>query len=359
MPRRKERASQPKLNPRKHFDELVTYMAKVAKGSVNRHNKYSLCVKASVSKCFEFNLAVQGFAKTKGAFFAMASLRGMCEDLIVLRYFSIMPSNDREELIIALTWHETNTRIKLQDTFFTAIRPQQPVVRVQDVDKAIGASQAAARAVWNRNGWPNLHNGAMPPTRQIAEKQGMHQLAVLYDYLYRLTSGSVHFNVSSLFRSGWGKSMSQFIFSSKNFDTYFEEYCSLYGAFLFCLYFEFFGAVLRPSAKERAIVDEIRREVLCRRWPEMVTHEEMNINPPAEGEKIRMLVTALQTVSRKRLISKGVNYNKKHNRERRLVTTVLRKLRLYAQRAGETAALRDDAPLEEIVRVMRAAARGT
>ena len=47
----------------------------------------------------------------------------------------------------------------------------------------------------------------------------MHQLAVLYDYLYRLTSDSVHFNVSSLFRSGWGPSVSQFVFSSKNFPT--------------------------------------------------------------------------------------------------------------------------------------------
>jgi hypothetical protein len=62
-------------------------------------------------------------------------------------------------------------------------------------------------------------------------------------------------------------------------------------------------------------VDGIRRDVLYRRrWPEMVTFEEMNTNPPAEEEKLRMLVTVFQTVSRERLISKGVNYNKKHRR---------------------------------------------
>jgi hypothetical protein len=99
----KNRVSQTENTRGKRFDELVTYMAKVAKGSVNRHNKYSLCVKASVSKCFEFNLAVRDFAKSKGSFFAMASLRGICEDLIVLRFISsTMPSKDREELITGI-----------------------------------------------------------------------------------------------------------------------------------------------------------------------------------------------------------------------------------------------------------------
>jgi hypothetical protein len=79
----------------------------------------------------------------------------------------------------------------------------------------------------------------MPQIRQIAEKQGRHHLAILYDYLYRLTSAGVHFGVQSLLRSGWGNPK-QFVFSTKNFDAYFANYCSLYGAFLFCLYFEFF-----------------------------------------------------------------------------------------------------------------------
>jgi hypothetical protein len=137
MPRQKSAAARTTRNARTHFDELVTYMAKVARGSIDRHNKYSLCVKASAIKCFEFNLAIQAFVKSKNAFFAIASLRGLCEDLIVLRYISKMPTKDREELIIALVRYETNTRIKLQDAFFTSIRPQQPVLRLQDVGGAI------------------------------------------------------------------------------------------------------------------------------------------------------------------------------------------------------------------------------
>lgn len=88
--------------------------------------------------------------------------------------------------------------------------------------------------------------------------------------------------------------MNQFAFSTKNFHTFFVDYCSLYGAFLFCLYFEFFGALLRPPAKERAVVHKIRQDVLYkRRWPEMVTYEEMNMQPPTVGETMRMITTAL------------------------------------------------------------------
>jgi hypothetical protein len=38
----------------------------------------------------------------------------------------------------------------------------------------------------------------------MAEKRGGDILATLYDYLYRLTSGTVHFNVCGLIRTGWG-----------------------------------------------------------------------------------------------------------------------------------------------------------
>jgi hypothetical protein len=133
--------------------------------------------------------------------------------------------------------------------------------------------------------------------------------------------------VQSLLRSGWGQSPTRFAFSTKHFNSYFAEYCSLYGAFMFCLYFEFFASVLKPDAKERKIVEAIRQDVLfTRRWPEMVTYEEMNEKPPSTGETMRMLVSAFQAVSRKRLISKGVNYTKKVSPERLLIGRLLKAL---------------------------------
>jgi hypothetical protein len=212
-------------NDLKEFKALSKYMAIVAKGTIHKHKMYSLCVKASCCKCFEFNLAVPNFAKSNNAFFAVSSLRGMCEELIVLRYLRKMPPKDREELLRALTSHEIGTRAKLQDAFFSAIRPQQPVLRLNDADSVIESAGAAARSIWQRHGWPKLDKGTMPQIRQIAEKQGLHQLAVLYDFLYRLTSAGVHFNVQTLLRSGWGSPKS-FVFSAKNFQSYFVNYCS-------------------------------------------------------------------------------------------------------------------------------------
>ncbi len=322
----------PKSNSRpslpKSFLALTSYMSEIAKGTMGRHTMFSLCVKASAAKCFELNLAIPQATKSKSAFFLMSSLRGVCEDLIVLRFIGRMPSRDRNKLLSALASAEIRIRTKRQDAFFAAVRPQQPVLRIKDVDIGIARSEADARSIWSKHGWPNLSRGSMPPIRQIAEKQGLHQLAVLYDYLYRLTSAAVHFNVQSLLRSGWGK-QPNVVFSTKNFDAYSAAYCSLYGAFLFCLYFEFFASVLRASPKTRVIVDNIREQVLLTpRWPEMVTFEEMNQTPPRGGNVLQVLLTTFQAASRRRLISRGVNYGNRRSAERRQIVRLLKVLKL-------------------------------
>jgi hypothetical protein len=318
------------------FQALARYMKGISHGSITRHRIYSLCVKASAIKCYEFNLQVPHATKRRSAFFTMSALRGICEDLIVLRFLGKIPSKDRSDLLSALSGTELGTRIKQQENFFRSFRPQQPVLRFKNVDSGIVLAEAAALAIWNRHGWPNLKKGSMPNTRQIAEKQGLHQLAVMYDYLYRLTSATVHFSVQSLLRSGWGPSPHDFTFTTKNFHLYFEKYCVLYGAFLFCLYFEFFGSVLRPGAEERAIINEIRRHVIMTyRWPEMVTFEEVNQKAPNEGRMFRMLVSGLQAGSRSNLISKSADYLNKRSSEGRFVREALPMIVAFAKEAAK------------------------
>jgi hypothetical protein len=100
-----------------HFRALRPYMARVAVGRLGRHQLFSLCVRASLSKCFEFNISARSHVTFDDAFFAISSLRGICEDLIVLRYIKQLPAADREALIVALSEHEMLTRINLQDRF--------------------------------------------------------------------------------------------------------------------------------------------------------------------------------------------------------------------------------------------------
>jgi hypothetical protein len=308
----------------RHFKAVRSYINRVSTAKLGKHHYFSLCVRASISKCYEFNMLARTTKSPEDAFFAIASLRGICEDLIVLRFIKGMPKVDREALIIALAGHETATRVKLQAEFFKAFRPQQPVLQLQDPDQAIAVRESEAQAVWNRHGWPNLRSGAMPQIRQIAEKQGAPYLLILYDYFYRLTSSGVHFNVQSLMRSGWGD-VPEVRFSTKNFHSYFSSFCTIYGAFMFCLYFEFFGQVLRPGSKVMKSVAEIRKTLLFTpRWPEMVTYEEMNLRPPKMGTA-SMILSALQAAMRKRLIGRGIDYRNKGSSERKFAAWVFKK----------------------------------
>src|SRR5262245_28226411 len=88
-------------------------------------------------------------------FFSLPSLRGICEDLIVLNCVKRMPPKDREDLIQLLMDHAVHSGIKSQAAFFSASRPQQPVLRVKDPEARIKSIEPKIWAIWNRNSWPN------------------------------------------------------------------------------------------------------------------------------------------------------------------------------------------------------------
>jgi hypothetical protein len=91
--------------------------------------------------------------------------------------------------------------VDAQSKFFELARPDQLVIRPGTIDKT--KVEDSIRQIWKRNGWAGLTSLWMPTTRQIAEKNHVDVLATLYDYIYRLTSGAVHFNPRVLFRTGW------------------------------------------------------------------------------------------------------------------------------------------------------------
>lgn len=217
-------------------------------------------------------------AKKTTAFFLVPTLRSICEDLIVLAYIARIPEEDRNRLSVLLMSHELSMKLKSQREFFRVARSEQPVL---NADLDLTTIRGEMRSIWRRNGWPNL-NGGMPPVRQMAEKYHINLLSTLYEYLYRLTSGMVHFNAQSLLRSGWGKTPT-FTFSPLNFDAYYVAYARIYGMLLFCLYFELFLSEQRPDRKVVEIVELLNEDLLMEhRWPETVTFEEIN-QPLSEG----------------------------------------------------------------------------
>lgn len=285
------------------FRALGDYVATVTQGRMQKGRLFSLCVRASLSKCYEFNLLAWDEQKSGGAFFWLPTLRGICEELIVLNFAQHMPNSERNLLFSKLMAHDVHTRLVTQEAFFSAKRPMQPILRPQMTPYEVQNLEDEIRAIWRVHGWPNMNRGVMPPIRQIAEKHGGDILAKLYDYLYRLTSNTVHFSVGALLRTGWGDKPN-YTFSVQHFSGYYTAFGRIYGAFMFCVYFELFARLLRPGKNIQPKIDDIRKSILSIvRWPEMITFEEMNVPVPDPGIIIRALGVVLSLES-KRLLAR-------------------------------------------------------
>ena len=82
-------------------------------------------------------------------------------------------------------------------------------------------------------------------------------------------------------------------FSVGHFTAYYVAFARIYGAFLFCVYFELFPNIVRSTKAAQKRIDAIRKELQSVvRWPEMITFEEMNVPVPDPG----ILINALGAV---------------------------------------------------------------
>ena len=276
------------------FTALEQYVLAIAQAGPPKGRHFSICLRASFAKCYDFNLFVWDEYNSSGAFFWLPMLRGICEDIIVLNYAQKIPPREREILFSRLMQHDIHTRLTTQEAFFSVTRPLQPVLKPWMTTSAVETLEDDIRSIWRAHGWPRMNRGVIPVIRQIAEKDRDEVLTKLYDYLYRLASHTVHFNVGALFRTGWGDKLgSRHTFSVKHFNDYYAACGRVYGAYMFCAYFELFARFLRPGKTIKPRIDDIRNSILSIiRWPEMVTFEEMNIPVP----KPNILVNALSVV---------------------------------------------------------------
>src|SRR5262245_39912842 len=281
--------------------EIEPFIQKTAKATIRlRGREFINCLRASLSKSFEFCLEAHRGRTNRGAFFLVPSLRSICEDLVVLSYLAKMSNADRNGLVSLLIQHEMGTKLDAQSKFFKLARPEQLIIQPGTIDKK--KIEDSIRQVWKRNGWAGLTSSWMPTVRQIAEKDNIDVLTTLYDYIYRLTSGAVHFNAGLLLRTGWGKPIPRF--SPKNFSKYYVAYARTYGLFLFCCYFELFGRFIRPDKNVSALVTELRFGLLSEfRWPEMITFEELNLRPP-QGDILRHVYRYIDALQRRRQMLK-------------------------------------------------------
>lgn len=281
------------------LQRLGSFVDEFRKGTIRRKAFFRLAVKASLARAFDLAAHVHLETMHSPPFFLLPSLRGICEDLIVLGFVQRMTPVDRDELIANLMILEVDESVKTQSAFFRRVRPDQPVLSpLPNADSRIDAASTSVRGIWARYGW-TLTKATMPQVRQIAERQGASVLAILYDYLYSLSSGMVHFRPGVLLRLGWG-TQTGFTFGVRQFHAYDLAVIETYSIYLVCLYFEVFGRVIRPSRQTQDTVANLREFLLSQeRWPELVTFEEMNVKPPGRSI-LRMLTRAAEARVRKR-----------------------------------------------------------
>ncbi|WP_299818063.1 DUF5677 domain-containing protein [uncultured Pontibacter sp.] len=239
-----------------------------------------LCVtKAAFAKNYEFNCLCNSLENIQDSFFLMSSLRGICEDLIAIKYINEHIKIDRDKLIRLMTRKRTLEGTIVQKSFLLEQKPHQIFLEFKDAEKQVGELTDEIKAILVKNGLKG--DKEFPSVAQMATDA---KLIKLYDYLYYATSKTVHFEPGLLLRLGWteNKQSDNFIFSTKNFNRYHADFCSYYAAILFI---EFYKSFKKDLQLDKLIKKDIKliREVLDEqiRMPEIVTFEECNIKPPS------------------------------------------------------------------------------
>ncbi len=241
---------------------------------------FDCCVRSALSKLFDFNASIIRLSLQKEpipAFFIAGTLRGSCEDLIVLSLLQDVPNTQRDDILSNWLAHEIHTNVLTQTSFFRKNRPFQNILATSD-QTVLPKHVAAIHPLWKALGFNLKPDSIAPSTWQMAKKAGISEV---YEFFYRFSCDIVHFNPAVLLRFGWSDDPKKPRFDASNFDLYYQSFGLVYGAYLWCLFLQLLRRNMRGSAETRSAEKELVKWLKTHeRWPEMVTREEMNLPSP-------------------------------------------------------------------------------
>jgi hypothetical protein len=269
----------PKL--RSLFQRIEPTIRALAIAPVATKDMYDVALRAAFAKNFEFNSFVTQQHTGDNLFFVTGTLRGICEDIIGLKFAAPLPLEERSAFIVAVMNLRGLEGIRGQTEFFATNRPFQPVMTTAPFFEEKGReARETLRELGARHAWRT--NRSLPSVRFMAEVGG---LLPIYDYLYAATSEWVHFSPHVLLRMGWTKeslpTAKEFVFSTVTYTGYYWAFNLFYGSYLFALFCRTFCQYLDLSSAVLEAVAQIEQELDHEpRWPEVFTFEEYNIKPP-------------------------------------------------------------------------------
>jgi Family of unknown function (DUF5677) len=240
---------------------------------------------AALVKNFEFNLCVTNQDTEATSFFLQPTLRGLCEDAIVLKYLIEKIDNEDANLLIDI-WmsQQTLESIDKQSNFFCKNRPLQPILsrNVQSQSNSprprLNPLRQKLNSIKIKYGWQQDKD--RPSVSHMAKACGLDEV---YDYIYAATSRTVHFSPSVLFRMGWGPENPDQLYTSStaHFNGFYAAFNVFYGSYLFVLIYEIIKSRYHFTNDFHKLITMIKEELdKWPRWPEMITFEEMNVPKP-------------------------------------------------------------------------------
>lgn len=257
-----------------HYEQLKPHIAKLAttEWSLLDTDPYKATVLSALVKNFEFNHEICGRDRVDDFFFLMPFLRGMCEDLITLKYLERYDVKFRSDIIKQRHYLLALESMEAQANFFQKEYIVQPLFRYGNTPEEIIRVEGELKALWHSKGFNK--NTIFPSVSAMATDTKMTSL---YNYLYHATSRVVHFTPQVLLRMGHGEPGQTMTFDSKSFAEYYFEFTVYHGTYLFL---KFIKEAKKLLALDREVINLSKglRTTLkeIQRCPELITFEEMN-----------------------------------------------------------------------------------
>ena len=274
------------------LDSLETPVRRCAIGNVKSDGFYLLATRAALAKNYEINRFLRTREAADNAFAVTSALRGICEDIIVLKWIGSFTKRDRDECVGVLMMKNVLEFMQQQTAFFTKYRPSQPILEAKDVNNEVHGLKQRLRAFRKSYKWKKHRE--WPSIREMAEAT---DLLPLYDFVYAGTTSFVHFSPNNLIRMGkilpGGE---RIVFSASNFSDYYNDFNRFYGLFLFITFCTTFATTLGVREEIQPAVEKLMRHIDEElRWPELVTMEEMNV--PSVSQMLRLMAHGARKLS--------------------------------------------------------------
>jgi hypothetical protein len=237
------------------YKSMKRYVSEVTQSNLLNPDFYKIALRAALAKSYDFNSYVTGLKSSSHSFYHTATLRGMCEDLIVLKALKDIPAQDRSDLIMYLQLNETYEAMKTQEKFLEKNHPQI-VLNEGFANKFSDNEFTKALAIYDKYGIPRKQFG---PSIKTLAKRG--NLLEVYEFFYAATSKWVHFSPHILMRMGWTTKRNDepvtkatYTYTTKHFSNYYASFNAVYGTYLFGLFYERFFQMLCTENFQAAIL---------------------------------------------------------------------------------------------------------